>query len=94
MRKKYILKLFMAFLKKNGAYEIFLQTLKDYTEQQNKYIYQISEPIQYITSTITSDPRFLIISAFDWSKAEYKKVNWGKLNSEWSELIEKITKQN
>lgn len=82
----------MAFLKKNGAYEIFLQTLKDYTEQQNKYIYQISEPIQYITSTITSDPRFLIVSAFDWSKADYKKVNWVKLNKEWKDLIEKMTK--
>lgn len=82
----------MAFLKKKGAYEIFLQELKDYTEQQNKYIRQISEPIQYITTTLTSDPRFLILSAFDWSKADYKKVNWGKLNKEWAELIEKMTK--
>ena len=63
----------MAFLKKNGAYEIFLQELKDYTEQENKYILQISRPIQYITTTLISDPRFFILSAFDWSKLIIKK---------------------
>lgn len=88
MKNKYILKLFIAFLKQNGVYGAYLYALSKGELYRFNYNKKWIRPENFIIETIQHSPSNLISHAFDWSNYEnlrYKK--WWILNDEWEDLM-------
>ena len=88
-KHRFILKMFIAFLKKNDVYNEYLSNLEDGFYYRHKHKKAINEK-QYIIDTITTKPYRLILDAFNW--ANDNKVNWDDVSSEWEYEIWKIEK--
>lgn len=77
---KIILKRFIAFLKQNGAYQIYLNNI---SRERG-----VSESILFIKSTfnILADckGKCLISRAFSWSATEEGYVFWRTLHNKWA----------
>ena len=79
-KEKYILKLFIKFLKRYGTYDAYLQfLLKDKGS--------FKRACKYISYTIRTTPRTLIIDAFVWSDCGDKSINWSTLHWRWVDTL-------
>lgn len=89
MKNKYILKLFIAFLKKHGVYDEYIYQL--YIGEQFRFFYNknLINPISFIIQKIKHNPYELITDAFDWNKTKYSISVWWVLNNEWFECLKK-----
>jgi len=74
--RKYILKCFIIFLKKNNAFKEFLELLKKCRSNKNA--------IQFLTQHCTYNPADLIINAFPW--INNKIVSWPNLHVKWRKI--------
>lgn len=88
MKNKYILKLFIAFLKQNEAYNEYLYALS----KGEFFRYCLNKkwisPENFISETIKYEPHALIQYAFDWeSNSKLSQETWWMLNDEWEDLI-------
>ena len=76
---KIILKRFIAFLKQNGAYKIYLNNI---SRERG-----VSEAILFIKSAFNIWEDYkgqrLITGAFSWSKTEEGYIFWRKLHNKW-----------
>ncbi len=95
MGSKYILKYFIAFLKRKRAYREFLKLMTDDRNFRISYKIDLSNPTDYITFMVQNQPTLLINNAFDWTKSKnIKRGQWYDLHREWhhlcSVLMEKI----
>lgn len=88
-KHRFILKAFIAFLKKNNVYNEYLSNLEDGYYYRHVHQKAINEK-QYIIDTVTTKPCRLILDAFRWS--DYLQVNWGDLSYEWECEVWKIEK--
>lgn len=87
MKNKYILKLFIAFLKQNEVYNDYLYALSK-GELFRYRIRQKIRPENFISETIKCNPDALIQYAFDWeSDSNLSQETWWILNDEWEDLI-------
>ena len=89
MRDKYILKLFIAFLKQKGAYDDYLYELSKGESFRNYYCKKWLHPVDFITYEIKHNrPSELIDNAFDWEKSTtLSQASWWELSDEWEDLI-------
>lgn len=95
MGNKYILKYFIAFLKRKYVYREFLKLMIDDRNFRIGYKTDLTNPIDYITFMVQNQPTLLIMNAFDWSKSRnITKGQWYDLHREWyhlyTVLMEKI----
>ena len=87
MKNKYILKHFIAFLKRNYAYKEFLNLMMDDRTFRITYKTDLSDPTDYITFTIQNQPKMLINNAFDWSNSRnITRGQWYDLHKTWCHL--------
>ena len=88
MKNKYILKLFIAFLKRNKVYNEYLYALSKGEHYRFNYNKNWIKPEDFIVETIQRSPNNLISDAFDWGNFEYSRYKeWWILNDEWEDLI-------
>jgi hypothetical protein len=88
MKNKYILKLFIAFLKRKGVYDVYLYALYKGEHYRFNYNRNWIIPEKFIIETIQRSPSNLISDAFDWSNCEYSTYKkWLILNDEWENLM-------
>jgi hypothetical protein len=88
MKNKYILKLFIAFLKQKGVYDVYLYALSKGEHYRCKYNKKWIRPEDFIIETIQLAPINLISDAFDWSNYEYSRYKkWWIINDEWEDLM-------
>lgn len=89
MRDKYILKLFIAFLKQKGAYDDYLYELSKGESFRIAYRPKWLHPVDFIIDEIKHNRASeLIDNAFDWEKSTtLSQVSWWELNDEWEDLI-------
>ena len=82
MKAKIILKLFLAFLKKNNVLEEYVKNLENDKGGKN-------ESIKFIVNCCTYQPSHLLMLAFVWSefKLKNKRFTWGDLNRKWNILL-------
>ena len=84
MKNKYILKLFIGFLKKNNVYDEFLYYLEKDKPFRLSRLNDLRNPIEYIEFMINNNPTMLINDAFDWSHAtKITRAEWYRLHSSW-----------
>ena len=88
-KHKFILKKFIAFLKKHKAYNEYLSNLEDGYYYRYTHKSAINEKL-YIIQTIQYKPHRLILDAFSWSND--LKISWDYLSSEWECEVWKIDK--
>lgn len=81
MNNKLTLKLFIKYLKKNGIYDIYLKCLT----------HDLKQPIEFITYTIKTNPKWLISNGFMWEKEH--NVDWYHFHMIWCDLIDKQIKK-
>ena len=84
MKERYVLKLFIGFLKQNKVYNEFIKSLLEY----NKSI-SMEDPLLFIIKTIKTKPRTIIANAFDWSSCKYCPHKWFDLHFQWCEKLKK-----
>ncbi len=82
MKAKFILKLFLRFLKKNNVLEEYVKSLERYKGGKNK-------SIRFIVSCCNYQPSNLLMDAFTWSEFSLKNkgFTWGYLHREWNLLL-------
>lgn len=88
-KHRFILKAFIAFLKKNNVYNEYLSSLEDGYYYRHEHKKAINEK-QYIIDTVTTKPYRLILDAFRWT--DYLQINWNDLSGEWEYEVWKIEK--
>lgn len=88
-KHRFILKTFIAFLKKNNIYNEYLYSLEDgyYYRHEHK---KATNEKQYIIDTITTKPERLILDAFRWSSDN--TVDWDALSCKWEYKVWKLEK--
>ena len=90
MKNKYILKLFIAFLKQRGAYDDYLYELSKGESFRINYRKKWSHLVDFIIDEVQHGPSALIDSAFDWEKSTtLSQVRWWELCDEWKDLMYK-----
>lgn len=88
MRDKYILKLFIAFLKKKGVYDDYLYELSKGESFRIAYRKKWLHPVDFIIDEVQHGPSALIDNAFDWEKSTtLSQTSWWELCDEWEDLI-------
>lgn len=88
---KSILKIFIAFLKKNNVYDQYLYDLENGCAYRRKHGDSI-EPIEFLIDNIKHYPEDLILNAFRWAESDYP--DWDYLSEEWNEFLWKKTYRN
>lgn len=91
MKNKYILKLFISFLKKNNVYYNFLYNLEIDVLYRKRLIkltkIDLTNPVDYVVYTIKCNPE-MIFDAFSWSHTNgINKEKWCKLHLEWRRIL-------
>lgn len=89
MKSKIILKLFLAFLKKNNVLEEYVKNLERDKEGKN-------ESIRFIVNCCSYQPSNLLMHAFVWKdfKLKNKRFTWGDLHKQWNILLLKQKERN
>lgn len=82
MSTKYLLRIFIKFLKFNKAYENYILNLKETKGGQK-------ESINFIVRHITYRPNDIIMDAFMWNSSKKQKKTWVELHREWQMLLNK-----
>ena len=88
-KHRFILKMFIAFLKKNNVYNEYLSSLEDGHYYRHEHRKAINEK-QFIIDTVTTQPYRLILDAFRWS--DYSQVDWNDLSLKWEYKVWKMEK--
>ena len=95
MKNKIYLKFFILLLKQHNAYKSFLRNLSGGKEYRKFYGEEVDE-IKYIVKKIKTDPRNLLVDAFNWGDDD--NIDWMTVSWEWddfvSELNRKLFKKN
>ena len=96
MKHKIYLKFFILLLKQHNAYESFLRNLSGGKEYRKFYGKEVDET-KYIVNQITTDPRNLLVDAFNWDDWD-DNIDWMTVSWEWddyvSDLNRKLFKKN
>ena len=96
MKHKIYLKFFILLLKQHNAYESFLRNLSGGKEYRKFYGKEVDET-KYIVNQITTDPRNLLVDAFNWDDWD-DGIDWMTVSWEWddyvSDLNRKLFKEN
>ena len=96
MKNKIYLKFFILLLKQHNAYESFLRNLSEGKEYRKFYGKEADET-KYIINKIKTDPRNLIVDAFNWDDWD-DDIDWMTVSWEWddcvSDLNRKLFKKN
>ena len=96
MKHKIYLKFFILLLKQHNAYESFLRNLSGGKEYRKFYGKEVDET-KYIVNQITTDPRNLLVDAFNWDDWD-DDIDWMTVSWEWddyvSDLNRKLFKEN
>ena len=88
MKNKHILKLFIAFLKQKGVYNVYLYALSKGEYYRFNHNRNWIRPENFIIETIQRSPSNLISNAYDWDNCEYSIYKkWQILNYEWEGLV-------
>ena len=82
MSTRYLLIIFVRFLKFNNAYENYILNLKENKGGQK-------EAVKFIVKYITYQPQEMIINAFPWRTPKHQKKTWPVLHREWQMLLYK-----
>lgn len=82
MSTKYLLRIFIKFLKFNKAYENYIFNLKSTKGGQK-------ESVIFIVRHITYNPKDIIMNAFMWMPSKNQKKEWVELHREWQMLLNK-----
>ena len=80
------LKTFVTFLKKESAYEDYIQLVCADESQRFRasFLRSIEDPLMFIVKTTNSSPNFLISKAFNWMRYGDEDCNrWYKLHEKW-----------
>jgi hypothetical protein len=86
MNNKSQLKKFIAFLKKEHIYEIYLRNLTFGSEyRQRCAIIKEKDMVIWLTETVKSYPHRLIEDAFSWGSPD--GVNWIEINEKWKKTV-------
>lgn len=89
MGNKYILKIFINFLKKEGVYTYYLKALEeDKTHYRKNSIssYRCENAVDFIVTCLKHNkPNRLINAAFSWTA--YSNGDWYKLTRKWDEIL-------
>lgn len=104
MKNKIYLKFFILLLKKHNAYESFLRNLSEGKEYRKFYGKEVDET-KYIINKIKTDPRNLLVDAFNWGDDAFNwgdddddDIDWMTVSWEWddcvSDLNRKLFKKN
>lgn len=82
MKAKFILKLFLTFLKKNNVLEEYVKNLEHDKGGKN-------ESIKFIVSYCNYQPSNLLMHAFVWRgfSLKNKGFTWGDLHRKWNLLL-------
>lgn len=94
MKNKYILKLFISFLKKNNVYYNFLYNLDIDVLFRQKLIrfkkIDLTNPVDYVVYTIKCNPEMIFNDAFNWSCTNgINREKWSKLHLEWCRILKR-----
>jgi len=97
MKHKYILKLFIQFLKEEGIYTDYVNALKEDSTHHRKcsiIAYNCENPVDFIVKCIKNNkPNRLINCAFSW--VVYNNVDWYQYTKKWEKkLYEKKINKN
>ena len=88
MGDKYILKLFIAFLKQKGAYDYYLLELSKGEKFRFNYCKKWLHPVDFIIDVLKYEPTELIDNAFSWENSTtLSKSQWWAINDEWVDLM-------
>ena len=82
MPTKYLLRIFIKFLKLNKVYESYILNLQNNKGGQK-------EAVKFIVKYITYQPQDMIINAFPWRTPKHQKKTWSALHREWQMLLNK-----
>lgn len=95
MGNKFILKQFIAFLKRNYAYKEFLNLMMNDGNFRITPKQDLSDPTDYITFMVQNQPKMLINNAFQWSNSRnMTRGQWYDLHNEWRDLCTILMKKN
>lgn len=87
MYNKKILKKFIAFLKKENIYEIYLRNLSfDSAYRQRWAMVKEKDMVIWLTKTVKLYPHRLIVDAFRWNS--WEGVNWILISEKWEKIID------
>ena len=90
MKNKHILKLFIAFLKQNEAYNEYLYGLSKGEHYRFNCNKKWISPENFIIETIQRSPSNLILDAFNWeTDSNLSQETWWELNDEWEDIMYK-----
>lgn len=94
MENKYILKQFIAFLKRNNAYKEFLNLMMNDGNFRITLKQDLSDPTDYIAFMVQNYPKMLINNAFDWSNSTHiTRGQWYDLHNKWCSLCTILMKK-
>lgn len=84
MKYKYILRIFITFLKRENVYDQYIDALIN-----DKHYRQKISPSLFIAHHVKYSPQNLIASAFDWSTYQNTIVGWAYIDEKWRRLLSK-----
>jgi hypothetical protein len=92
MKNKYILKLFIYFLKKNNVYYQFLYNLNIDVLFRRKLIQiekiDLTNLVDYVVYMIKCNPKRIFNDSFSWFHTnEINSKKWCKLHLEWCKIL-------
>lgn len=89
MKHKYILKLFIQFLKEEGIYTYYVNALKEDRTHYRKYsigAYNCENPVNFIVKCIKNNTLHRLINyAFSWTT--YNNVDWCQYTKKWEKKL-------
>ena len=90
MKHKIYLKFFILLLKQHNAYESFLRNLSGGKEYRKFYGKEVDET-KYIVNQITTDPRNLLVDAFNWDDWD-DNIDWMTVSWEWDDYVSDLNR--
>jgi hypothetical protein len=94
MKNKFILKLFISFLKKNDVYYNFLYNLETDVLYRSKLIrfskIDLTNPVDYVVHTIKCNPAMIFNNAFNWFYTDgIDREKWCQLHCKWGKTLKR-----
>lgn len=94
MKNKYILKLFISFLKKNNVYYNFLYNLETDVPYRSKLIrfkkIDLTNPVDYVVYMIKCNPAMIFNDAFSWFDTDgIDREKWCQLHRKCGKILKR-----
>lgn len=88
MKHKYILRIFITFLKRENVYYQYIDALINDKHYRTKTSQQLS-PSSFIAHQVKYSPQNLISNAFAWSTYQNTIFGWAYIDEKWRRLLSK-----